>query len=87
MLEEMDLALIADCRFPNEVSVVKNAGGIVIKLNRNPFNSTHSSETALDYDNYDYSNFDLVVPNDQMTIGEQNKYIYDFLLKKGILPL
>jgi hypothetical protein len=86
-LDNTNLAIIADCRFPNEVDVVKRAGGVVIKLNRNPFNSTHSSETALDHSNYDYSNFDLVVPNDNMTMGEQNKYIYDFLISKGILPL
>jgi hypothetical protein len=85
--EKMDLALIADCRFPNEVDVVKKVGGIVIKLNRNPFNSDHASETALDQTHYDYSNFDLVVPNENMTIGEQNKCVYDFLLNKGIFPL
>lgn len=84
---DVDLALIADCRFPNEVEAVRNAGGIVIKLNRNLFNSTHLSETALDYDKYDYSNFDIVLHNQSMTINEQNKTIYNFLLEKGILPL
>lgn len=85
--ENLDLALIADCRFPNEVDAVKKAGGIVIKLNRNPFNSDHDSETALDIDRYDYSNFDLVVPNDHMTINDQNNLIHNFLIKKGIFPL
>lgn len=85
--EKPDLALIADCRFANEVDVVKKAGGIVIKLNRNPFNSDHDSETALDADRYDYSNFDLVIPNDHMSIDEKNHIIYKFLSKKGILPL
>src|SRR6056300_246319 len=28
--ENLPLALIADCRFPNEVHVIKNAGGLVI---------------------------------------------------------
>ena len=32
--ENPTLALIADCRFPNEVEAIKNAGGIIIKLNR-----------------------------------------------------
>ena len=87
LTENPDLALIADCRFPNEVEVVKKAGGVVIKLNRNPFNSQHSSETALDHNNYDYSNFDLVVSNDHMTVKEQNAMIHKFLHQKGILPL
>lgn len=87
LLEQPKMGLIADCRFPNEVEAVKNVGGIVIKLNRNPFNSSHSSETALDPINYDPNHFDLVIDNDKMTIEQQNKYIHDFLSHKGILPL
>lgn len=85
--EDYNLAIIADCRFPNEVDSVKKAGGFVIKLNRDPFNSDHSSETALDSCNYDYSNFDLVLSNEHMTISEQNKIVYNFLINKGILQL
>lgn len=87
MSESYELAIIADCRFPNEVDVIKKAGGLVIKLNRNPFNSNHSSETALDCENYDHKNFDLVLSNEHMTINEQNTLIYNFLLNKGILTL
>lgn len=86
-MENLDLAIIADCRFPNEVEAIKNAGGLVIKLNRNPFNSDHSSETALDSCNYDYRHFDLIVSNEHLSIDEQNKLIYNFITKKGILPL
>lgn len=85
--DQPDLALIADCRFPNEVDVVKRAGGLVIKLNRNPFNSNHDSETALDANNYDYNNFDLIIPNDYMSINEQNHLIHQFLVKKGLFSL
>lgn len=85
--EQPDLALIADCRFPNEVDVVKKAGGMIIKLNRNPFNSDHDSETALDYDRYDHNNFDLVLDNEHMSVNEQNQIIYQFLSKKGLFPL
>ena len=35
--EQSELAIVADVRFPNEVDVIKDAGGIVIKLNRNLF--------------------------------------------------
>ena len=82
-----DLAIIADCRFPNEVSAVKNAGGIVIKLNRNPYNSNHASEKALDADQYNQSFFDLSLDNQNMSIEQQNNEIYKFFHKQGLLPL
>ena len=85
--EQPELAIIADCRFPNEVDAVKSVEGMVIKLTRNPFNSDHSSETALDFKNYDHTNFDLVVTNHLLSIPHQNDVIYKFLRKKGILPL
>ena len=85
--EQPNLAIIADCRFPNEVTAIKNVAGIVIGLSRNPHNSDHTSEIALDPDRYDQSLFDLVIDNDNMTITEQNKVIYEFLHFKGILPL
>lgn len=79
------LALIADCRFPNEVKAVKDAGGVVIKLQRNVYDSDHASEVALDRHNYDYSNFDLVIENGSMNIQEQNYFINDFLTKNRLL--
>lgn len=85
--EQPDLAIIADCRFPNEVEAVKNAKGTVIKLNRNPFNSNHASETALDVKNFDNSKFDLVVFNQNLTIPQQTYAVLKFLTNKGILPL
>lgn len=85
--EAYDLAVIADCRFPNEVEAVKNAGGMVIKLNRNIYDSDHASETALDYGNYDYKNFDYVIDNQHIDINTQNTLINAFLQKKGLLPL
>jgi hypothetical protein len=81
------VAVIADCRFPNEVEAVKNAGGYVIKLTRDPFHSDHSSEAALDPDNYYQDNFDLIIDNANLSIDEQNGYIHAFLKDKGILPL
>lgn len=85
--DNLDIAIIADCRFPNEVNAIKNAGGYVIKLMRNPFNSNHSSETALDPENYPQKNFDLVIFNDNVGIDEQNMMINNFIKNKGILPL
>lgn len=83
--EKSSLAIIADCRFPNEVEAIKSVGGVVIKLSRNPYNSNHSSETALDENNYSIKNFDLVVHNDNITIQDQNKIILTFLQNKHIL--
>ncbi len=85
--ENSDLALIADCRFPNEVDVVKKAGGVVIKLNRSPYTSTHASETALDESVYDSSNFDLIIDNSEMVLGAKNNIILNYLSDKGILSL
>lgn len=81
------LAIVADCRFPNEVDAIKNAGGFVIKLTRNPYNSDHSSETALDEENFDHSIFDMVLDNKHIGIKEQNIILLQFLKHKGILPL
>ena len=86
--ESPSLALIADCRFPNEVDVVKNNGGIVIKLNRDLYASEHASEKSLDEDMYDQSNFDLVIDNTKISVEEKNNIIYDFLTEtKRVLPL
>jgi len=83
--EKPDIALIADCRFPNEVDAVKKAGGIVIKLNRNLYESTHTSEIALDDNLYDQSNFDLVIDNQDSNLSKKNKTIYNFLIEKAVL--
>lgn len=85
--EKPDLAIIADCRFPNEVEVVTAVSGLVIKLNRNPYNSTHASEAALDADVYDPTNFDLILNNQSLSIQQQNHFIKEFLSSKGVLPL
>jgi hypothetical protein len=86
-IEQPDIAVIADCRFPNEVQAVKDAGGVVIKLTRNPYNSDHASETALDPSNYDHSNFDLVLDNNNINIEEQTSLVIHFLAKKGLFQL
>ena len=68
--EGSDLAIIADVRFPNEVEAVKKAGGKVLRLERNVHEDDHDSETALDVDNYDHSNFWHVLDNREMTIQD-----------------
>jgi hypothetical protein len=68
--EGSDLAIIADVRFPNEVEAIKKAGGKVLRLERNVHEDDHDSETALDVDNYDHSNFWHVLDNREMTIQD-----------------
>ena len=85
--EGLPLALIADCRFPNEVEAIKNAGGVVVKLNRNLYDSNHESEKALDTDVYDHSVFDLVIDNQNLSIGEKNKLIHNFLIDQKVISL
>ena len=80
-----DVALIGDCRFPNEVEAVQKVGGIVIKLNRNIYHSDHTSETALDRQNYDELNFDAVIQNQFMDIEAKNEVLSRILKEKDVL--
>lgn len=74
------LAVINDCRFPNEVEYVKKNNGIVIRLTRhNADPSEHQSEKILDQDQYDWDNFDYVLDNQNMTINEQCEYILQIM--------
>ena len=83
--ENVDLAIISDCRFPNEVEAVKNSGGLNIRLDLDPFHANSISENSLDQDVYDWSNFDLIIKNSKMTIEEKNKEILRFLYDYNIL--
>lgn len=70
---------ISDCRFPNELEVFKDFDPIVIKLERNIYQSAHKSETALN--NYDFSKFKkfLRIDNSNMTLLEKNELCYNFV--------
>ncbi len=85
--ENIDIALVADCRFPNEVEAIQNSGGLVIRLTKDPFKSNSESESALDQCFFDWSKFDFVLDNTSMTIEEKNDTIQKFLNNKGILQL
>jgi len=89
--EAPELALILDCRFPNEVMGVvnfnegKKGGGICAYLTRNPYNDQHISETALDPQNFDHKHFKYRIDNAQMTIEAQNTAIDNILKTEKIL--
>ena len=64
--EEPLIAVISDCRFPNEVKAVKQAGGKVIHLTRRPHKDSHSSETALD----GFTDYDATIDTENLGIHE-----------------
>jgi hypothetical protein len=78
--------VISDCRFPNELKAIHEAGGIVIRLNRRADlisaksvagrDPLHVSETALD----DCTEFDLVIENNG-TNYEHIQQVLDFVFK------
>ena len=64
--QHSQLALIPDVRFSNEVEAIHDAGGVVIRLTRNLWNSNATAEIAL----YQYYKFDLIIDNSNCTIEE-----------------
>lgn len=84
--EGAGIGIITDCRFPNEVEAVKDAGGVVIRLTRSVYSQDeHYSEKALDKEVYDWNNFDAVIDNQNMTIEEQNNAIFTELTRLGVI--
>ena len=64
------IAVVPDVRFPNEVKAIKQAGGVVVRMERDPFNDSHPCESALDKDKFDWDEFDIIVPNTVATIAD-----------------
>lgn len=81
------IVIVSDCRFPNEVAAVKQNGGLVFRLTRNPHESTHISECILDKDNYDWTNFSDVIDNRAMSVREQFDHLKKSILNFNILPI
>lgn len=75
------LAIITDCRFPNEIDAIKQNNGKVIRLTRSPFDSDHISENILNKDNYDWSNFDYIINNKDMSILDQCNEMQNILIQ------
>lgn len=78
------LAVITDCRFPDEVELTQKKKGRVLRLLRNPLNNKHTSEIALD--DYPQDKFDAVVDNTQMNVEQQNEKCGEILYKWGFIP-
>lgn len=77
-----DDVVISDCRFPNEIDFIRNAGGIIVRVKRGEdptpkeLAKMHISETA--WNNYEP---DFVITNDG-TIDELKTQISKILTKK-----
>lgn len=83
--DNLSIAIIADCRFPNEVNYIRNINGNIIRLTKDLFKSNAEAERALDPDNYDWSNFTAIIDNQNLTIYDKNQQIDLFLRKIGLL--
>jgi len=68
--EQSSLSIIPDVRFPNEVHAIKDAGGIIIRLNRDVHSPQHECEKALDEDVFDWSEFDYVIDNQNISVKD-----------------
>lgn len=78
LIDQPKLAVIPDCRFPNEVAAVREAGGKVIHLlgdfAANKSGDGHESENALDG-----VKVDAVIDNRTMDLHETNNRILEIL--------
>jgi hypothetical protein len=77
----VDLALIDDCRFPNEVQAVQQAGGVVVRLTRGLSGDRHESETALD--GLAGASIDHVLDNRFLSLGQTQQALVDYLIRLG----
>lgn len=78
--EDSLMAVISDCRFPNEAEAVRTAGGKIIKLTRGIDGDEHSSETSVDDIEYD-----TIIDNADLSMMETNVEIISTLEEWGWL--
>lgn len=80
--EGASLAIIADCRFPDEVEAVQRAGGKALRLTRTTreaSSNAHASSVGLD----DFVGFNGVLPNEHLSIGQTNQTLLTWLWDWG----
>lgn len=85
-IEQPEMAVIVDCRYPNEVQRSKEAGGKVLRFLRSVDSDEHDSETSLDLP-YDQANFDGIIDNRDMTLEEKNAAIHKQLYLWGYVKV
>lgn len=81
--DDIQVALIADCRFESEIDAILKNDGYVIRLNRKAGGEdSHPSETALDgypFDELELSGRGIVVDNDDLTINQKNQFVTEWM--------
>jgi len=75
--ENPELAIIADARFPNEVTMGTEIGAKAIRLLRNPYDDQHESETALD--NFPLGEYSFVIDNSDLEMDETHKKVWGYV--------
>ncbi len=82
---DCELAVITDCRFPNEVDAAQSVGGKVVRLTRTLFpDDTHASEVSLDRDRFDWRRFDAVIYNEHMDVYAQCRELANLMSDWGM---
>ena len=75
-----DIVCFIDPRKPEQIKALKDWGATVIRLMRNnDSKDDHISETALDKDKFDWSHFDYVLDNRNMTVEQRNQSLAYYL--------
>lgn len=83
LYEQPSLSIIGDVRQEMEVDKIHEAGGKVIFLTRKTQEDTHRTEKELEL--IDRIKFDAVIDNQNMTIEQRNKEIYQVMSGWGLI--
>ena len=79
--EKPAIAIIADCRFVNELDMIKNMGGLCVRLTRGSEEDGHASEI----DFLSYKGWDATIDNKECEdIRCLNKLLYEGLSELGV---
>lgn len=73
------IAIIDDVRSVNEICKIKEMGGKVIRLTRNPLDRNTSIERALDQANFAWDNFDHIINNDFISECHKNEELHSIM--------
>lgn len=76
-----EYALITDARFPNELLGLNSEKTFTFKFLRNPINSNHESETALDDFNWSKINKTVFIDNENLSLAEKNNLVINHVSK------
>lgn len=79
-------AIIQDGRYPKEILNGKRRGAKSLRFTKLlEERSSHTSETALDKENFDWTNFDGVIDNSTMSLEDKNEAVFDLLKGWGFI--